>query len=90
MKLFNAIALWDVYVVAETGEKAREALIATIQNDPDFKASEVIATETSRDSIRESWRGERPIVADDVSDKDFEQVKGRTTSEIFQHLYLKR
>ena len=91
MRLYNAIAIYDVYVIAESGESAREALLATIQNDADFKPSEVVATESMREgAVRESWQGEKPVVAADVSDEDFTSIKGKTTIEIFQHLYLKR
>jgi hypothetical protein len=91
VKLFNAIAIYDIYIVAESGEAARKALVLAIKDDPDFKPSEVVANESVREgSIREGWREERPLVAADVSDGDFEKVRGRTTSEIFQRLYLKR
>lgn len=89
MKLYNAIAIFDVYIVAESGEAARDALLACILAD-ELKPSEVVAVETTRESaIRASWRDEKPPVAADVSDGDFAKIKGHTTAEIFGRLYTK-
>jgi hypothetical protein len=89
MKLFNSIAIFDVFVVAETGEKAREALLAWIAEG--MPPSEHVAVETRQEqTIRASWREQKPLVAEDVSDADFKQLKGKTTIEIFEQLYTKR
>ena len=32
----------------------------------------------------------KPFVADDVSDDDFERVKGKTTIEVFEMLHVKK
>jgi len=89
MKLFNTIAIFDVYAVAETSEKARDGLLAWIAEGA--APREIVAVETSREgSIRESWRAQKPIVADDVSDADFKKLEGKTTIEIFEHIYTKR
>jgi hypothetical protein len=91
VKLFNAIAIFDVYVVAETSEEARAALLRWIADDEDSLHSEVVATETSRmGAIRDAWRDQRPLVAADISDEGFEQLKGKTTIEVFKQLYTKQ
>jgi hypothetical protein len=89
MKLFNVIAIWDFYTVAETPEKAREALLTWIAEG--VKPSEIVAVEANREiAIRSAWREQPPLVADDVSEADFKQLKGKTTIEIFEQLYTKR
>lgn len=93
MKLFNAIAIYDVFIVAETPEAARTALLGVIRDGSEpIPPSEITALETrSEGNIRSSWRDEKPFVADDISDADFNRhVKGHTTVEIFQHIYTKR
>jgi hypothetical protein len=89
MRVFNAIAITDVYVVAESNEKAREALLAWIAaGEP---PSEIVAVETNREAaIRESWREQKPLVADDVSDADFKKLEGKTTIEVFKQIYTKQ
>ena len=94
MKLFNAIAIFDVYVVAESSESARAALLAAIgwpHGEVDGLAPmEITATEALRENaIRESWREERPFVAMDVSDDDFKKCAGKTTFEMFKLIYTK-
>ncbi len=89
MKLFNAIAIFDVYVVAESSEKAREALLAAIIDGT--KPMEITATETVRESsIRSGFREERPFVAADISDADFTKCKGKTTAQLFAQIYTKQ
>lgn len=88
MKLYNAIATFDVYVVAETPEAARETLIAAINDQ--FKPSEMVSYEVTRENaIRSAWRDERPFIDDDVSDEDFAKLKGKTTAEAFTALYTR-
>ena len=89
MRLYNAIIIHDVYVTAESSEKAREAVLAWIAEGA--TPSESVAYEANREgAIRQSWRDQRPLVAGDVSDEDFEAIKGKTTLEIFEHIYTKR
>ena len=87
MKLFNAIAVFDVYVAAETAEEARAALAAwLIENKP----SEIVAVEASREAaVRDAWRAQSPLVAGDVSDEDFKLLKGKNTLEIHALIYKK-
>jgi hypothetical protein len=88
MKLYNAIAIWDCYVVAESSEKAREALLGSISDGE--APSEIVAVEANREAaIRDAWREQKPLVAVDVSEADFQQLKGKTTIEIFGRLYTK-
>jgi hypothetical protein len=91
MKLFNAIAVFDVYVVAESSESARAALLAAIDAVGEGIAPmEITATEALRENaIRTSWREERPYVAMDVPDDDFKKCAGKTTFEMFKLLYTK-
>jgi hypothetical protein len=92
--LHNVILVWDVYVVAESPGAAREAAMALALH-PD-KDERIPPSETNalpvlnQRAIRESWLNERPIVADDVSDADFERVcKGHTVTEVFAKLHTK-
>lgn len=95
MKLFNAIAIFDVCVVAESSEKAREALLEAI-NPPSPETEplmpmEITATEIMRENaIRSGFRDERPFVAADISDADFEKCKGKTTAQIYAQIYTKQ
>lgn len=88
MKLYNVIVNFDMYVVAESPEAAREALQAWVAegNEP----SESVAIETHREnSIRAAWRDKPPLVAADVTDAQFETLKGRTTATTYALLYTK-
>lgn len=88
MKVFNVIAIWDVYVVAESSEDARKALLAAMVDGQD--PSEIVGTEVTREaSIRTSWVEQKPFVGDEVSLADFNAIKGKTTGEIFKQLYTK-
>ena len=91
MKLFNAIAIFDVFIVAESSESARATLLKWIR-DEKLPPTETRAFESRMEnSIRASWCDQKPLVADDISDSDFENhVKGHTTLEIFQHIYTRR
>lgn len=90
MKMFNTIAMFDVYIVAESGEAAREAMLKAIHAG-DLTANEATATESQFErSIRQGYRDEKPFVAEDVSDADFKKILGKTTIEIFRALYTKR
>ena len=88
MKLYNVIVNFDMYVVAESPEAAREALTAWVAegNEP----SEVVAIEAAREnSVRTAWRDKPPLVAADVTDTQFETLKGRTTATPYTLLYTK-
>lgn len=89
MKLFNVIVIYDVYVVAESGEAAQAAILDVI-NSSDLKPSETVGFEVTREqAIRARWRDEKPFVAADISGADFAKLKGKTTVETFTDLYTK-
>ena len=89
MKLFNVIVVWDVYAVAETPESARAVVMEFIKGG-DFDASDTNAIPVVAErNIREAWTKLGPLVAVDVSDADFEAVKGKTTLDVFKMLFGK-
>jgi len=92
VRLYNTIAIYDVYIVAESAEAARAQLLAAIGSAvSDLQPTEMTSTETVREgAIRRGFRDERPFVALDVSDDDFKKIAGKTTAEIFAHIYTKR
>jgi hypothetical protein len=56
----------------------------------DLKPSEIVAKEvTMPTSIRESWRNENPWMAPDVTDEEFENLKGKSTQLTFEQFYTK-
>jgi len=91
MKLFKTIVMWDVVVVANSHEAARQAVKDWIATG-ELAASEEVALEIRDESgIRDAWKKQKPLVGADISDGDFEKrVKGRTTIEMFEHIYTKR
>jgi predicted NAD-dependent protein-ADP-ribosyltransferase YbiA (DUF1768 family) len=90
MKLFNVVIIHDVFVVGDNPEKAREAVLAAIREGT--SPTEMTALEArSESNIRQSWREQKPYVAADISDADFEKVvKGHTTIEMFKQIYTKQ
>ena len=87
MKLFNVVKAWDVYVAAESEEEALKALAAHIRTEG-LRVSEETAIEVREErNVRAAWRDEKPLVADDVSDADFDRLKGKTTIELFEILH---
>jgi hypothetical protein len=89
LRLYNTIAIFDIYVAAHTPEAAREALIEAIKSG-ELKPSEMVAKEvTMPGSIRSSWVDEKPWVAPDVTDEEFESLKGSTTMQAYEKLYTK-
>lgn len=84
MKVWNVIVVHDVYAIAETPESARAAIIAAIASgEIELTEQNAIPVNAER-GLRESWREQKPFVGDDVSDADFETLKGKTTLEIFK------
>ncbi len=89
MKLFNTCVVWDIYTVAESHEAARAAAEAMIKSG-ELNPSESVALEVKRENeVREAWRNERPLVGQDISDADFEKLKGKTTHDVFAMLHVK-
>lgn len=93
MKLFNVIIVWDVYCAAESHEEARKAAMEFITHEVPAERlppSESTALETREErNVRQAWRDEKPLVGNDVSDTDFEKLKGKTTLDVFKMLYTK-
>lgn len=90
-KLFNTMIIFDVYTLARDGEQARECVLDWIRNQQ-LTPSEQQALPVTRDvEIREAWRAEKPFVAADITDAEFESMaKGNTTVQVFQLLYTKK
>lgn len=90
LKLYNTIAVIDVYFVARDGIAAREALIAAIASG-DVKPTEITAMEIRQQgSIRTSWIEQKPFVAADVTDDEFETLKGVTVGAAYERFYNRR
>lgn len=89
MKIYNAIAIWDCYVVSETSEKAREALLVHIAEG--MEPSEIVGVEANQErAIRNSWREQKPLIGADISDTEFETLKGKTTIQAYRVIYTKQ
>lgn len=89
LRLYNAIVIYDVYMVGKTPEAAREGLLSAIASG-ELKPSEIVAKEvTMQSSIRESWKEERPWLANDITDEEFETLRGKSTQLTFDMLYKK-
>lgn len=91
MKLHNVIVTFDVYALAHDATAAREIIIAAIRDATDpLGVSEAVALPVSRErEVRAAWRDEKPFAAEDVTDEEFESIKGKTTIEVFKLLYTK-
>jgi hypothetical protein len=90
LKLHNVIVVFDVYALAHDAVQAREVILAAIRDMNPLPPSEAVALPTSRiREVRAAWTGQKPFVADDVTDAEFESVKGKTTLEVFELLNLK-
>lgn len=90
LRLFNSIIIFDDYVIAKSSEAAREALLAAIASG-DVAPMEIIAKETTMaNSIRSSKTDGKPLVAADVTDEEFETLKGITNSAAFERFYTRR
>lgn len=94
MKLYNVIVVYDVYAVAESHEKAREAvLMAIVGGDgvtPESPSEQTAIESRENKNIRDAWIEQKPFVGDDVSDQDFESLRGKNTVEIHAMLYKKK
>lgn len=89
LRLFNTIVIFDDYVVAKDGQSAREALLAALTAG-EVTPMEIVAKEvTMINSIRASKTEEKPLVAADVTDEEFETLKGITNIEAFNRFYTR-
>ena len=95
MKIFQAIAIFDYCVVAETSEDARETLNKWITGfggaETPISFTELTATEIREErEIRRAMREVPPLVGDTVTDDDFTKlVKGTTNLRVFEKLHTK-
>lgn len=90
LRLYNTIVIFDVYMISRSPEEARKALLESIANG-DAKPTEIVAKEiTAPNSIRSSWLDQTPYVAGDISDGEFEDLRGITTSDAFARFYCRR
>lgn len=91
MKLYNTIIVWDVYTVGADDEDPMAVLAAATEAcRGDLPASTGTALHVTQPrEVRAAWVAEKPLVSNGVSDADFEQLKGKTTMEIFKMLHEK-
>lgn len=90
MKIFNTVIVYDIYVAAESGEAARTTALAWIRGAEPLAPSDQVALEAREErNVRQAWRDEKPLVADDISDADFAKLKGKTTIEAYKLIYTK-
>lgn len=83
--------MYDVYCVANSEEEANAAALSLVRaaEDP-LVPNEQVANECRKaKEIRQKYETERPLVGADVSDEDFETLKGKTNAEIHAMLYAK-
>lgn len=85
MRLMNVIVIYDVYCVAEQEGPAIDAVRSLVLSG-EIKPNHYKALALGTSPVRPDWRAERPIVADDISDVDFERLKGKTTQEVYDLL----
>ncbi len=92
MKLYNTIIVYDTYVLANSPDEARAALLALIRDgDQPEEPSEQTALEAKNErEIRTAWHDRGPLVASDVSDAEFESIKGKKTLDVHGLLYKKQ
>jgi hypothetical protein len=89
LRVYNTIVIYDVYTVGHTADSARDSLVAAIASG-DAKPTEIVAKEvTSANSIRASWVEQTPYVAADVTDDEFESIKGNAVGAMWAKLYTK-
>ena len=90
MKLYNTVVVWDIYVLAESNQAAREAAMSMIQGADQLQPSESTAIEVRKENeIRDAWRQESPIVGADIGDADFAKVKGKKVIDVYHMLHTK-
>jgi aspartokinase-like uncharacterized kinase len=88
-KVMNVIIVYDVGCVATDWEPATAAVLELI-NSGELKPTHQKAIPIIAGQVPEKWRGDRPIVADDVPDEVFEQLRGKTIHEAHDFLSKKQ
>jgi hypothetical protein len=87
--MMNVIVVYDVYCVAVEGESAELAVLEAIKSG-EISASQHKALPMVASPVRPAWRDERPLVADDVPDAIYEQLRGKTTQQAYEFLTKKQ
>jgi aminoglycoside phosphotransferase len=91
VKLYQAIVIYDYYVVANDPQEARETLMNFIREEHPQPSEQTAIEARDERNVRQSWRDLKPLVGGNVSDDDFEKrCKGRTTIEIYKDIYTKQ
>lgn len=85
MKLYNTIIAFDCYVFAESEGAAIDALNEMIKSG-EVGGTHRKALELRASPVRKEWQDERPLVAADVSDADFERLRGKTIQQAHEML----
>lgn len=89
MQLMNVIIAFDTYCVTGVGERAEsnaiEAVIDLIRSG-EIGPSHFKALTLRASPVRPQCQEQRPAVSADVSDADFEILKGKTTQEVYDLL----
>lgn len=90
LRLYNVIIIYDDYVIAKEAAEAR-ALVEGAIVAGDLEPMEQVAKEvTMANSIRTSKVKASPLVASDVTDEEFEALRGITNSAAFERFYTRR
>src|SRR5262245_37698342 len=87
LRLYNAIVIYDVYMVARSPEAARKTLLDAISSGHAAYTEAVVKEVTMANSIRSSWVDQGPYIASDVSDEEFTSLTGITTGAAFERFY---
>lgn len=87
MRVYNTIVIFDVYTVGRSPEACRETILDAIKAGT-IQPTEIVAKEiTMQNSIRASWVDQKPWVAADITDTEFEQIKELTTLQAWDAFY---
>ncbi len=90
LRLYNRIVIFDDYVVAKSPEAANEIFMNEILEGRVAPMESVCKEVTMANSIRSSKTDDKPLVANDVTDEEFETLKGITNSAAFERFYTRR
>lgn len=92
MKLYNVIVTVDVYVVAGDDESAiknaQDAVMELLRAD-EIRPTYIAALPVANTPVQRRCQMDRPIVASDIGDDEFEQLKGKTVQDVHDMLTKK-
>lgn len=89
MKMMNTVVIFDVYCIANTPETATATVLDMIKHG-ELEPTTQKALEMHLAPIAPRCRNDRAIVADDVSDEDFEKLRGKTVQQAYDFLEKKQ